>query len=78
MIRTANHPEQSALTEAEALDKHMSALFQDAFGPQRYASNRSRNRKLDVDRPVSQHFVLEAEYHPKDLVAASKYSVPVS
>ncbi|MEZ5916272.1 MAG: D-alanyl-D-alanine carboxypeptidase family protein [Parvularculaceae bacterium] len=69
---------QGRATEAQALNDHMRGLFRDAFGSQRYAANRERDRKLDIDRPVSQQFVLRADYAPDDLVGAALYSVPLS
>lgn len=68
---------QGRLTEAQALHEHMRSLFRDAFGPQRYAANRQHDRRSDIDRPVSQYFLLPDDYTPRDLVAAAKYSVPV-
>lgn len=65
-------------TEAQALNEHMRRLFEDAFGAQRYAINRTINRKLDVDRPVSKDFVLSSTYAPTDLVAASQFQIPLS
>ena len=72
------YQKQGRTTEAQALYEHMHGLFRDAFGVQRYSANRSRDRRLDTDRPVSQHFVLDKKYSPKDLVRASDYSIPVS
>jgi len=72
------YQQQGRTTEAQALYEHMHGLFRDAFGTQRYAVNRSRDRRQDIDRPVSQFFVLEQTYAPHDLVRASDYSVPVS
>ncbi|NWG92948.1 MAG: D-alanyl-D-alanine carboxypeptidase family protein [Parvularculaceae bacterium] len=69
---------QGRQTEAQALNEHMRALFRDAFGAQRYAANRIRDRRLDVDRPVSQQFPLRADYAPTDLVRAAAYSIPLS
>lgn len=69
---------QGRATEAQALNEHMRALFRDAFGAQRYAANRVRDRKLDIDRPVSLQFPLLASYAPNDLVRAAAYSVPLS
>ncbi len=69
---------QGRATEAQALNEHMRALFRDAFGAQRYAANRMRDRRLDIDRPVSQQFPLRADYAPTDLVRAAAYSVPLS
>ncbi|MEM9169492.1 MAG: D-alanyl-D-alanine carboxypeptidase family protein [Pseudomonadota bacterium] len=69
---------QGRNTEAQALWELVQRLFRDAFGDQRYASNRTRDRRWDVDRPVSQYFVLDASYAPKDLVRASDFSIPVS
>jgi LAS superfamily LD-carboxypeptidase LdcB len=72
------YEQQGRATEAQALNEHMRALFRDAFGAQRYAANRMRDRRLDVDRPVSQQFPLGASYAPTDLVRAVSYSVPLS
>jgi len=69
---------QGRATEAQALYEHMRSLFRDAFGAQRYAVNRVRDRRLDIDRPVSQYFVLPANYAPTDLVSAIDFSVPLS
>lgn len=69
---------QGRATEAQALNEHMRSLFRDAFGAQRYAANRARDRKLDVDRPVSLQFPLGAAYTPNDLVRAVAYSIPLS
>ena len=69
---------QGRATEAQALNEHMRTLFRDAFGAQRYAANRIRDRKLDIDRPVSMQFPLPASYAPTDLVAAARYSIPLS
>lgn len=63
-------------TEAQALNDLMRSIFKDAFGVHRYSA--SRDRSLDIDRPVSQIFVLEPSYAPADLVAAAKFSVPLS
>ncbi|MEM6414874.1 MAG: D-alanyl-D-alanine carboxypeptidase family protein [Pseudomonadota bacterium] len=72
------YEEQGRATEAQALYVHIRDLFQDAFGAQRYSANRGRDRSLDVDRPVSQYFLLDADYKPKDLVKAALYSIPLS
>ena len=77
-LLTAVYEQQGRLTEAQALNEHMRVLFQDAFGAQRYVVNRSRDRRSDVNRPVSQYFVLEPDFKPTDLVSAAEYSVPVS
>lgn len=69
---------QGRATEAQALNEHMRALFRDAFGAQRYAVNRAHDRRLDINRPVSQYFLLPADYAPTDLVTALDYSVPLS
>jgi hypothetical protein len=69
---------QGRATEAQALNEHMRRLFRDAFGEQRYAINRARDRRSDFDRPVSKHFVLPADYSPRDLVRAGDYSVPLT
>lgn len=72
------YEEQGRATEAQALYVHMRDLFRDAFGEQRYAANRARDRSLDIDRPVSQQFLLPANYLPGDLIAASDFTVPLS
>ncbi len=72
------YEEQGRATEAQALNEHMRALFRDAFGAQRYSANRIRDRKLDIDRPVSMQFPLPAAYAPTDLVAAAGFSIPLS
>lgn len=69
---------QGRATEAQALYEHMRALFRDAFGAQRYAVNRARDRMRDIDRPVSQYFVLPSNYAPTDLVSAADFYVPLS
>jgi len=69
---------QGRATEAQALNEHMRALFRDAFGAQRYSANRIRDRRLDIDRPVSLQFPLAASYAPTDLVRAAAYSIPIS
>lgn len=69
---------QGRATEAQALNEHMRAIFRDAFGAQRYAANRVRDRRLDIDRPVSMQFPLSANYTPTDLVKAVSYSIPLS
>ena len=72
------YEQQGRLTEAQALNEHMRGLFRDAFGAQRYAANRERDRREDINRPVSQYFLLEETYAPDDLVSAAAYSIPVS
>jgi len=72
------YEQQGRLTEAQALYEHMRSLFRDAFGAQRYSVNRERDRRTDVNRPVSQYFLLEHDYAPDDLVSAAEYSIPVS
>ena len=69
---------QGRATEAQALNEHMRALFRDAFGSQRYAANRVRDRRVDIDRPVSMQFPLSASYAPTDLIRAASYSIPIS
>ena len=69
---------QGRATEAQALYEHMRSLFRDAFGAQRYAPNRARDRRSAINRPVSQHFILPADYAPSDLVSAADFSVPLS
>ena len=68
--------EQGRMTEAQAMYDHMRNLFQDAFGDQRYAVNRERDRREDINRPVSQYFTLPDAYAPTDLVSVGQYSVP--
>lgn len=70
------YEQQGRLTEAQALYEHMRRLFRDAFGAQRYAVNRKRDRRQDINRPVSQYFLLDANYAPTDLVSAAEFSVP--
>ncbi len=91
-VRGANNPElslyirlvadvyrrQGRLTEAEALNVHMRNIFRDAFGARRYAPNRERDRRLDINRPVSSDFPLNPDYRPDDLVKASLFSIPLS
>ncbi len=72
------YEQQGRATEAQALNEHMRTLFRDAFGAQRYSANRVRDRRLDIDRPVSQQFPLPADYAPSDLVPAARYSIPLS
>lgn len=72
------YEQQNRFTEAQALNVHMRALFQDAFGAQRYSSNREVDRRRYINRPVSQYFPLEQDYAPGDLVSAAEYSVPTS
>lgn len=72
------YEQQGRATEAQALNEHMRALFRDAFGAQRYAANRAYDRRLNIDRPVSQQFVLSAGYAPRDLVSAGDFYVPLS
>lgn len=72
------YAKQGRATEAQALNEHMRGLFRDAFGAQRYAANRVRDRRLDVDRPVSLQFPLSASYAPTDLIRAVSYSIPLS
>lgn len=72
------YEKQGRATEAEALYEHMRGLFRDAFGAQRYAANKARDRRSEVNRPVSKQFPLPANYVPSDLVAASAYSIPLS
>ncbi len=72
------YEQQGRATEAQALNEHMRGLFRDAFGAQRYSANRVRDRRLDIDRPVSQQFPLPADYAPSDLTAAARFSIPLS
>ena len=69
---------QERATEAEALYKHIRSLFSDAFGAQRYAANRSRDRRVSIDRPVSATFQLASDFRPNDLVYASSFGVPTA
>ncbi len=77
-LLTGIYEKQGRLTEAQALQEHMRNLFRDAFGAQRYAVNRERDRREDINRPVSQQFVLETDYAPGDLVSAAEFSVPTA
>jgi len=72
------YEEQERYTEAQAYYEHMRGLFRDAFGAQRYKINRERDRRADVNRPVSQYFRLAPDYQPSDLVSAAQYSIPTS
>lgn len=72
------YEKEGRATEAQALYEHLRALFRDAFGAQRYAANRVRDRRGDIDRPVSQQFPLPAGYAPTDIVSAAAYSIPLS
>jgi D-alanyl-D-alanine carboxypeptidase len=72
------YEKQGRATEAQALYEHLRSVFRDAFGAQRYAVNRQHDRRLDIDRPVSQYFTLPSDYAPGDLVPAVEFSVPVS
>ncbi len=69
---------QERYTEAQALYEHMRGLFRDAFGAQRYAVNRERDRREYINRPVSQHFPVDDTYSPNDLVSAAEYFVPTA
>ncbi|WP_155138748.1 D-alanyl-D-alanine carboxypeptidase family protein [Aquisalinus luteolus] len=69
---------QNRLTEAEALNTHIRRLFSDAFGARRYLSNQIRDRRMDINRPVSLNFPLTEDYKPSDLVQAADFSVPLS
>ncbi|MEM8936714.1 MAG: D-alanyl-D-alanine carboxypeptidase family protein [Pseudomonadota bacterium] len=69
---------QERLTEAQALYEHMRRIFRDAFGAQRYAVNRERDRRSDINRPVSPQFPLAPNYTPSDLVSAADYSIPLA
>lgn len=73
-----NYRLQGRLTEAEALNQHMRALFRDSFGARRYAGDRERDRNAEVTRPVSIDFPLPADYVPKDLTAAASFEIPTS
>ncbi len=72
------YEQQGRMTEAQALFEHMRNLFRDAFGDQRYTVNRQRDRRADINRPVSQQFTLAATYTPPDLVSAAAYTIPTS
>lgn len=72
------YEQQGRITEAQALYEHMRNLFRDAFGAQRYAINRQRDRRADINRPVSQYFTLSSEYAPGDLISAAEFSIPTS
>ncbi len=77
-LLTGVYERQGRYTEAQALQEHMRNLFRDAFGAQRYAVNRERDRREDINRPVSQLFLLEASYAPGDLISAAEYSIPTA
>ena len=77
-LLTGIYEKQGRFTEAQALQEHMRNLFRDAFGAQRYAANRERDRREDINRPVSQQFLLESAYAPEDLVSASEFSIPTA
>jgi tetratricopeptide (TPR) repeat protein len=72
------YEQQGRMTEAQALNEHMRNLFRDAFGAKRYSVNQERDRRADINRPVSQYFTLEPSYAPGDLVSAAEYSIPTS
>ena len=72
------YKDQGRLTEAEALNSHIQRLFKDAFGARRYVSNKMRDRRHDVNRPVSANFPLEEDYIPNDLVKMVNFEVPLS
>lgn len=69
---------QGRYTEAEALNRHIHDLFRDAFGARRYLSNRQRDRRMDINRPVSVDFPLENDFVPTDLVSAEAFDIPLS
>ena len=69
---------QSRFTEAEALNTHIRRLFKDAFGARRYMSSQSRDRRADINRPVSAQFPLERIEKPTDLVNAADFGIPLS
>lgn len=77
-LLSAIYEKQGRYTEAQALQEHMRSLFRDAFGAQRYAVNRERDRRADINRPVSQFFLLESTYAPRDLISAAEYSIPTA
>ncbi len=77
-LLTGVYEKQGRYTEAQALQEHMRNLFRDAFGAQRYAVNRERDRREDINRPVSQQFLLEADYAPGDLISAAEFSIPTA
>lgn len=77
-LLTGIYERQGRYTEAQALQEHMRNLFRDAFGAQRYAINRERDRREDINRPVSQLFLLKSDYAPGDLVSAAEYSIPTA
>lgn len=77
-LLTGIYEQQGRLTEAQALQEHMRNLFRDAFGAQRYEINRERDRREDINRPVSQQFLLESAYAPTDLVSAAEFTIPTA
>ncbi|MCI5044067.1 MAG: D-alanyl-D-alanine carboxypeptidase family protein, partial [Aquisalinus sp.] len=72
------YKKQGRFTEAEALNTHIQRLFKDAFGARRYVTNKLRDRRMDINRPVSAAFPLSDEYIPDDLVKAEGFDVPLS
>lgn len=69
---------QGRNTEAQALYDHMRAIFRDAFGEQRYSTNKGLDPETIINRPVSQFYPLAKTYLPRDLVSAAAYSIPTS
>ena len=69
---------QGRYTEAEALNVHIRRIFRDSYGGRRYLANQGRDRRMDVNRPVSIEFPLEKDYKASDLVAAGDYEIPLS
>ncbi|MEM9760805.1 MAG: tetratricopeptide repeat protein, partial [Pseudomonadota bacterium] len=72
------YEKQGRFTEAEALNQHMRKIFRDAYGARRYAANQSRDRRLSVNRPVSERFPLGSDFVPTDLVAANAFDITLS
>jgi hypothetical protein len=72
------YKEQARYTEAEALNIHIQRLFKDAFGARRYLSSQSRDRRADINRPVSADFPLKEADIPTDLVEAARFDIPLS
>ena len=72
------YKKQGRMTEAEALNQHIRRIFQDAFGSQRYKPNQNRDRRSDINRPISRDFPLNAKFIPPDLIAAGNFDIPLS
>ncbi len=74
-------------THSSALSMHMTEILRNAYDINFAVSDiqseginptKALNKLADITRPVSQHFILHADYHPADLVAANTHGIPVS